>query len=121
MKQMVSIEGLSRRKVFAALYNAARPVGMGALRYDPQPIVAEELGEFPNGEVEFDYVKGRALKLSFADVDELNVYWYNENNGEGVAERVIDILRQTGDPCAKEIIGIHERNILVSMAEARGS
>lgn len=34
----MDISGLSKASVLAALYNAARPQGMGFLQYDPKPM-----------------------------------------------------------------------------------
>ena len=39
---MISIEGLDKSKVLAALYNASRPQGMGFMQYDPNPMTEEE-------------------------------------------------------------------------------
>ena len=42
---MVDISGLDKAEVLAALYNAARPRGVGLLRYDPTPMSTEEARE----------------------------------------------------------------------------
>ncbi len=39
---MISINGLDKAAVLAALYNASRPQGMGFMHYDPKPMEVEE-------------------------------------------------------------------------------
>ena len=39
---MISLVGLDKAKILAALYNASRPLGMGFMQYDPAPMATEE-------------------------------------------------------------------------------
>ena len=39
---MISIVGLDKAEVLAALYNAAVPLGLGFLHYDKRPMTAQE-------------------------------------------------------------------------------
>lgn len=102
---MVDISGLDKAQVLAALYNAARPQGMGFMHYDPTPMTAEEalflVGRY------CDYVKGRVMKIEMTG-DDVDTRLYNRDNGEGAAEMVIDSLRVSGDVNNDLIQKIHE-------------
>lgn len=103
----VNIAGLDKAELFAALYNHAKPLGMGRLHYDPTPLTKESaeklmgLGDdatrmFPGitrgSSLYFDYVKGRPLKINL-EGDELETSLYNRDQGDGAAERIIAELR----------------------------
>lgn len=105
----VSIAGLDKAELFAALYNHAKPMGMGFLQYDPEPLTKEaaqklmEAGDdssrmFPgivrSRSLYFDYVKGRPMKISL-EGDEMDTYLYNRDQGDGAAEKVVAKLRGT--------------------------
>ena len=122
---MVSIEGLDKAAVLAALYNASAPLGMGFLQYKPEPMTVDAanavLNEYGSPAL-FDYLHGRLMKIdipSLADGDKIDPGLYDRDMGEGQAERVIDILRQTGDPCCDEILAIHEAKTGKSAAETK--
>lgn len=94
----VSIAGLNKADVLAALYNAARPVGLGIFARKSEPMTREQAQELLDTGVPslyFDYVHGRPLKIDLAD-DELNTRLYNRDQGDGAAERVITELRERG-------------------------
>lgn len=106
MSDIISIKGLDKAAVFAALYNVARPQGAGFLQYDPTPITAEmarkmmELGDdtkrdfgHNGGNLYFDYVKGRVMKVDLSR-DELDPRLYDRDNGHGSAARAIESLRK---------------------------
>lgn len=102
----VNIAGLDKVELFAALYNHAKPLGMGMLHYDPTPLTKEAaeklmgLGDdssrmFPGmgrRAMYFDYVKGRPLKIDLSG-DELETALYNRDQGDGAAERIVAELR----------------------------
>jgi len=91
----INLEGLDKAAVLAALYNAAKPQGMGFLHYDPKPMSVEEAQELlPQGD--FDYLKGRAMKVDLSG-DQLDTWGYDRDNGEGAAQQAIDSLRVTND------------------------
>ena len=92
---MISIAGLDKAAVLAALYNASRQQGLGLL--DPQGWVAmtrqqaqDILDEAAKncGRYRFDYLRGRVLKVNL-DGDELNPTLYDRDNGPGAAAAVI--------------------------------
>ena len=104
---MADISGLDKAQVLAALYNAARPQGMGFMQYDPTPMSVDEARGLLQRTANFDYLKGRVMKLNF-NGDELVTIWYDRDNGEGSAEMVINSLRATSDVNNKLIQRIHE-------------
>lgn len=110
---MVSIAGLNRAAVLAALYNASQPVGMGFLQYTPKPMSIEDAEEILQTHTSFDYLCGRVMKVAI-DGDKINVGTYNTYNGSGAAERVLDILRQTGNPNDPAIQKIHSDKTIAS-------
>ena len=53
----MNIQGLDKAAVLAALYNRARPQGMGFLHYDPKPMTVEEAQKIIwGGDGYFDYL-----------------------------------------------------------------
>jgi len=107
----MNINGLSKAAVLAALYNASKPQGMGFMHYDPTPMTVEEAQAELDGNPRkrFDYLKGRVMKITLIE-DEVDTWGYNRDNGEGAAERAIDILRSEGDPNAQPIRDTHNAN-----------
>lgn len=103
----ISIAGIDKAELFAALYNHAKPLGMGMLHYDPTPLTKESaqvlmgLGDdssrmFPGiggkPALTFDYVKGRPLKINLSG-DEMDTWLYNRDQGDGAAEKIVAKLR----------------------------
>lgn len=94
---MVSIAGLDKAAVFAALFNGARAQGLGFLQYNPKPMTPAEAQKRFGGRFEsFDYVDGRVMKIDLSG-DEFDPWGYDRDNGAGAAQRVIDTLRSTGN------------------------
>lgn len=117
MANTISIQGLDKAEVLAALYNNARPQGMGFLQYTPEPMGSEEAGQLLTRTTYFDYLKGRVMKVSL-DGDEFDPYLYDRDNGQGSAQRVIDELRATGDvnPETSELSHLEQRRIAAQQA-----
>lgn len=105
----ISIKGIDKAELLAALYNAARPLGMGMLRCLPGDMSIEEarkcLGmgddhardfpEFVKGDrkMYFDYLHGRPLKVDLSG-DEMSTDLYDRDQGKGAAERIVAALRE---------------------------
>lgn len=89
---MVSIHGLSRAQVLAALYNHSHQQGTGfMISRGKDPITVEEAKELlADGDTYFDYLYGRVMKVSIPA--ELSTYGtlderlYDRDNGKGAAE-----------------------------------
>lgn len=106
-KDRLDIRGLDKAEVLAALYNSAKPLGMGWLHFDPTPMTVAEAqevinaggnaaGDYPawpsRNKMYFDYFKGRVMKVDISG-DELYTGLYDRDNGEGAAERALSSLR----------------------------
>lgn len=107
---MISIKGLSKGEVLAALYNASRPRELGFLRSIPNAMTAEEgaalIAESSKNtpqddlkapylnrpEIYFDYLNGRAMKVDLSGDEEFSETLYDRDNGEGAAQRAIDAI-----------------------------
>lgn len=95
----IDISGLDKLDVLAALYNRAKPQGMGFLHYTPEPMTREE-AQFEWDQVHaqkwrqghFDYVKGHVMKVRL-DGDSFDPRGYDRDNGQGAAAAVIAKLR----------------------------
>lgn len=99
----VSIAGLDKAAVLAALYNASQPLGMGFLHATPHDMTVEQARELiatdadpdyttPRRGLRFDYLHGRVLKVDLAG-DSFGTWLYDRDNGQGAAGRVIEKLR----------------------------
>lgn len=118
MSEKISLAGLNKGAVLAALYNASRPLGMGFLHYNPVPMTVEEAQELlDQGRTYFDYLKGRVMKVDLGE-DELDPWGYDRDNGVGAAAKAIAILRQDG-PEAQAILETHQRGKELAAADAR--
>jgi hypothetical protein len=93
MSDTISIAGLDKAEVLAALYNSARAQGLGLLHYKPEPMAAIEARELLKEQKYFDYLKGRVMKVRI-DGDELSTRLYDRDNGFGAAEAAIAPLRK---------------------------
>ena len=91
----ISIAGLDKATVLAALYNASRPLGMGLLNYTPAVMTPEEAAKYLKTTNTFDYLKGRVMKIRFNSTM-LDVGLYDRDNGQGAAKAAIDALRTSG-------------------------
>lgn len=105
----VNIEGLDRAELLAALYNSAKPLGMGLLHFVPGDMPIEEAQSILDGVagersvwmnvggshgqwLYFDYLKGRVIKCDLGE-DEMRTDLYNRDNGRGAAEGIVKALR----------------------------
>jgi hypothetical protein len=108
----IDIEGINQGELLAALYNNAKPVGLGWLHVDAATMTAEEAWEIINSGGEsahlrasgfvvldggadwrVDYVKGRPIKVSVKDNTLRKAWLYDRDHGEGACARVVAELR----------------------------
>lgn len=98
MNETVSIAGLDKAAVLAALYNEARVQGMGFLQAKPGDMTVEQAREliarFPEHDrrIAFDYLYGRVMKIDIGE-DDVNPRLYDRDNGEGACSDAIARLR----------------------------
>jgi hypothetical protein len=101
---LADISDLNEAAVLAALYNASKPQGMGFLQYTPEPMEEEEAAELLSRYREFDYLRGRVMKIRFFNAKraeseynapgKLSGEWlYDRDNGKGAFARVLASLR----------------------------
>lgn len=114
---MINISGLNKAAVLAALYNAARPLGMGFMHYDPKPMTTEEAAEILKKMTYFDYLKGRVMKVELGK-DEFDERWYDRDNGVGTANAIISSLRLTDSPDNDLTSGVHKYGLNESINDA---
>ena len=115
---MISLLGLNKADVLAALYNASKPQGMGFMHYDPKPMTREEAEALLEQGTHFDYLAGRVMKVDLSK-DELNEWGYDRDNGQGAAERAIAEVRKTGNTNTPTISSTHRENTLASAENTR--
>ena len=81
----ISTAGMDKAAVLAALYNAAKPLGLGRLQYDPTPMPIETAQALlKSGQTYFDYVQGRVMKVDLSG-DEFDSRLYDCDNGKDAA------------------------------------
>lgn len=90
----VSIKGIPKAKVLAALYNRSTPRGMGFLQAKPGDMTEAQAAELLKTQTYFDYLQGRVMKIDLDDDDNLYTGLYNRDLGHGAAEAVIESLRE---------------------------
>lgn len=117
----VAIDGLDKAAVLAALYNAARPQGMGFLHYDPTPMTIEQARAEINNRrwLRFDYLHGRVMKVDLTN-DSFDPYLYDRDNGYGAALGVVNTVRANLPVDNALISQHHEAKTKQSAAEALG-
>ena len=92
----IDISGLNKSEVLAALYNRAKPLGLGILHFTPDNMSVEEAESViaeRGGDLYFDYHNGRVMKVDLSK-ESLYAVNYDRDNGEGAAQQVIDSLRR---------------------------
>jgi hypothetical protein len=109
----ISLIGLNKASVLAALYNASKPQGLGFVQYNPKPMTQGQAEDLLAQTFSFDYLSGRVMKVDLRG-DELNTSAYDRDNGEGAAERAIVSLQSTGNTNSKSIQETHKLNTLKS-------
>lgn len=114
----ISIKGLNKADVLAALYNASKPQGMGFMQYDPKPMTRETAEEYLKSTTYFDYLKGRVMKINL-EGNEFDSWAYNRDNGANTAENVIAVLRSKQDVNSEEIQKTHEDGTIKSAGDVR--
>lgn len=88
----MDITGIDKAEILAALYNNAKPQGIGHLNYKDIPMDKDIAEKLLKEQTYFDYLKERVLKVDLSG-DELNTVWYNRYNGKNAAENIIYKLR----------------------------
>lgn len=91
---MINIEGLDKGEILRQLYNNAKWQGFGIIQFDPRDMGIEEATMIIKKQTYFDYFLGRSMKVDLESDIEFEEYLYDRDNGEGVAQQVIDSIRE---------------------------
>lgn len=84
------INATDRARVLCALYNAAKPQGMGFLAYRPGDLTVAEAEALLSERAYFDYIHGRVIKVALPiEGGEVDLWLYDRGNGAGAGERAI--------------------------------
>lgn len=79
-----------KARALKALYNASKPLGLGALQFDPNPMTDAEAKQIiDSGQTYFDYLKGRVMKVNL-EGDLLDPRLFDRDNGQGAAENALN-------------------------------
>lgn len=87
----ISIKGMSKAKVLAALYNASRAQGMGFLPAKSEPMTEAQAAALLKTQTYFDYLKGRVMKVDLSG-DVLEERLYDRDLGPGAAAAAIESI-----------------------------
>jgi hypothetical protein len=88
----IDISKMDKASVLAALYNNAKPQGMGFMHFTPEDMLIREAQILlDSGQTYFDYVGGRVMKVDLSG-DEFSPGLYDRDNGEGAASKVLASL-----------------------------
>ena len=86
---MISLKGKNKAEVLAKLYNASHPQGFGFIHAEAKNMTVEEAQELlDSGQTDFDYLKGRVMKIDLSG-DDLDPRLYDRDNGEGAVARIL--------------------------------
>jgi hypothetical protein len=91
--------GLESSEVLAALYNHAKPFGLGKLSYTPEIMTKEEASGLLKSTKYFDYVKGRPIKMSFGDYPIIDTYGYDRDQPVCAKDIILALRGLTGSQC----------------------
>ena len=90
----VRLNNVTREAALAALFNRAKPQGLGMLQYDKAHVMTENeaMAVLRNGDY-VDYLEGRVIKTKFDSAIEIDTTLYDRDNGEDAGEAAIFFAR----------------------------
>lgn len=88
---MIQIPQGKRAAILAALYNNAKPQGMGFLQFQPGDLSEQKAEELLKQSDYFDYLQGRVMKVRISG-SEFDPRLYDRDNGNGAALRAVKHL-----------------------------
>jgi len=81
----------NKAKTLAALYNAAKPQGLGLLHFTPEDMTEDHANTLLEDTTYFDYVHGRVMKVDLSG-DEFSPALYDRDNGLGSAAAALGFI-----------------------------
>ena len=94
MSDMLKYNGLSKAEVLMVLYNASKPMGLGLFIATPNKMTLEEAEGLLEIGTNFDYIKGRVMKIDLSDDNGFDPWLYDRDNGENAASRALSEYRK---------------------------
>ena len=90
----VRLNNVTREAALAALFNRAKPQGLGMLQYDKAHVMTENEARFVlmNGDY-VDYLEGRVIKVDFKNPEEIDTTLYDRDNGKDAGEAAVFFAR----------------------------
>ncbi len=88
MSDRIDISNKDKAEVLAALFNRARPQGLGFLQYRNRTMSVDEARTLLETQTCFDYLEGRVMKINLSGSD-FNPTLYDLDNGSGAAETAL--------------------------------
>ena len=90
----VRLNNVTREAALAALFNRAKPQGLGMLQYDKAHVMTENEAMFVlmNGDY-VDYLEGRVIKVDFKNPEEIDTTLYDRDNGKDAGEAAVFFAR----------------------------
>ena len=88
---IIDISKKDKAAVFKALYDNARPLGMGFRSFIPGDISMEEARALTTKTLSFDYVYGRVMKVNLSG-DSFDSWLYDRDNGQGRAKAALSTV-----------------------------
>lgn len=90
----VRLNNVTREAALAALFNRAKPQGLGTLQYDKSHVMTENEARFVlmNGDY-VDYLEGRVIKVDFSNPYEIDTTLYDRDNGKDAGEAAVFFAR----------------------------
>ena len=89
----IDISKLDKVELLVALYNKARPLGLGILQFNPKEMTMAEARKLLKNQTRFDYIYGRVMKIDISG-NTLDPWLYDRDNGYGAAEEVVEGLEK---------------------------
>lgn len=90
----VRLNNVTREAALAALFNRAKPQGLGTLQYDKGHVMTETEAKFYLMQGDYvDYLEGRVIKIDFKDHEEIDTTLYDRDNGKDAGEAAIFFAR----------------------------
>lgn len=90
----IDISNLDKAEVLRVLFNDSKQQGLGLLNPGGrEPMSHAEASDIIKQTTNFDYLKGRVMKVSL-DGDAFDPRWYDRDNGEGAAARAVARIKR---------------------------
>ena len=87
---MVKYDKLTKAEALVALYNNAKSLGIGILFREEADMTIKEAENLLKHGTNFDYIKGRVLKVDLSGDDGFDEWLSDRDNDKGAAQNALD-------------------------------